>query len=109
PAVSSYSALLGAPRAEGLPPEGRDYRQRIRAAAARMDTLIEGLLQLSHAARAQLQREPVDLSLLAGWSLGEAQDAHPGVTVEASVQPDLAALGDERQLKQAFGHLLDNA
>lgn len=108
-AISGYSALLAEHHAAGLTPEGRGYLQRIRAAAARMDSLIEGLLQLSHAGRAQLQRQPVDLSLLAEWSLGEAQDAHPGVAVEASVQPDLTALGDERQLKQAFGHLLDNA
>ena len=108
-AIGCYSALLAERHAEGLTAEGRGYLQRIREAAARMDGLIEGLLQLSHAGRAQLQREPVDLSLLAEWSLAEAQDAHPGVTIEASVQPDLVAFGDERQLKQVFAHVLDNA
>lgn len=108
-AITGYAALLAEHHADGLSAEGRGYLQRIREAAAGMDGLIEGLLQLSHAARAQLQRRPVDLSLLADWSLAEAQDAYPDVTVEASVQPGLAAHGDERQLKQAFGHLLDNA
>ena len=108
-AIGAYSSHLAEHHAGGLTPEGRDYLQRIRAAAARMDGLIEALLQLSHASRAQLQPGPVDLSLLAEWSLGEAQDAHPGIRVEADVQPDLAGFGDERLLKQVFGCLLDNA
>lgn len=108
-AISGYSALIAEHHAAGMTPEGREYLQRIRAAAARMDALIEGLLQLAHVGRAQLKCRPVDLSLLAEWSLAEAQDAHPGVAVAARVQPDLDAMGDERQLKQALGHLLDNA
>ncbi len=108
-AISAYSAILADQHAQGLSEEGRGYVRRIREAAARMDRLIDGLLQLSHASRAQLARQQVDLSLLAEWSLAEAQDAHPAVAVEASVQPGLEAVGDERQLKQLFGHLLDNA
>lgn len=108
-AIGSYSGLIAEHHAAGLSAEGRDYLQRIREAAARMDGLIEGLLELSHAARANLQLRPVDLSLLAEWSLAELQDAWPRVDFEAAVQPGLVALGDERQLKQVFDQLLDNA
>lgn len=108
-AISGYAALLDEHHADGLSAEGRGYVQRIREAAGRMEGLIGGLLQLSHAGRAQLQSRPVDLGLLAEWSLAELQDAHPGVAIEATVQPGLLALGDERQLKLVFEQLLDNA
>lgn len=108
-AISSYSALIDEQHAPGLTAEGRGYLQRIREAAARMDGLIESLLQLSHAARATLREQVVDLSLLAEWSVVELQDARAGTGIEASVQPGLLALGDERQLKQVLDQLLDNA
>src|SRR5690554_7907149 len=59
-AISAYSAILAEHHAQGLTDEGRGYLRRIREAAAGMDRLIEGLLQLSHASRARLQREAVD-------------------------------------------------
>ncbi|MFZ7095107.1 sensor histidine kinase [Luteimonas dalianensis] len=108
-AITGYTALLAEHHADGMSDEGRGYLQRIREAAARMDGLIGALLQLSHAGRAQLQSRPVDLSLLAEWSLAELEDAHPGVVIEATVQPGLLAMGDERQLKLVFDQLLDNA
>jgi len=108
-AIGSYSSLIAERHADGLSEEGRDYLRRICEASSRMEGLIEGLLDLSHAARASLQARPVDLGLLADWSLTELRDATPGIDIEATVQPDLVALGDERQLKQMFDRLLDNA
>lgn len=108
-AISSYAALIDQHHAAGLGDEGRDHLRRIREAAARMDGLIDGLLQLSHVTRAPLRREPVDVSLLVEWCLAELQDAEPGRKLEATVQPELSAHGDERQLKQLFERLLQNA
>lgn len=108
-AIGSYSGLIAEHHSEGLSGQGRDYLQRIREAAERMDGLIDGLLQLSHATRARLRMQPVDLCLLAEWSLAELGDAIPGMVIEATVQPDLVATGDERQLKQVFDRLLLNA
>lgn len=108
-AIGSYAALLDEHHAQAMSEQGRGYLQRIRQATARMDELIDGLLQLSHAARAVLQVQTVDLGLLAEWSLAELRDALPGTAIEATVQPDLLATGDERQLKQMFDCLLHNA
>lgn len=108
-AIGSYAGLIAEHHAGALTEEGRRYLDRIREAAGRMDGLIEGLLQLSYAARAALRTQDVDLGLLAQWSLAELGDALPGVTIEATVQPDLFATGDERQLKQVFDRLLLNA
>lgn len=108
-AIGSYSGLIFDHHSAGLTEEGRGYLQRIREAATRMDGLIEGLLQLSHAVRAALRKQPVDLSLLAEWSLVELRDTMPDIAIEATVQPDLVAAGDERQFKQMFDRLLLNA
>lgn len=108
-AIGSYAGLLDANHAHAMNDEGRGYLRRIRDAAARMDGLIESLLQLSHASRAVLQAQTVDLGLLVEWSLAELRDAAPGTALEATVQPDLLATGDERQLKQVFDRLLHNA
>lgn len=56
----------------------RDYLQRIRSATSRMGGLIDALLELSRVSRADLRPGPVDLSLLAEWSIAEKIDAAPG-------------------------------
>lgn len=108
-AITGYARLLHEHHAQDLGAEGRDYLERLRDAAARMDGLIGRLLQLSHAARAAVGTDAVDLSMLAEWSLAELQDTIPGLQIESSVQPGLLAMGDERQLKQVFDQLLHNA
>ncbi|MDH5822628.1 ATP-binding protein [Luteimonas sp. RD2P54] len=108
-AIAGYAQILGASHSDGLDPRGREYLDRIGEAAARMEGLIEGLLALSHAARAPLREGEVDVSLLAEWSIAELQDAEPGRAAEIGVQPQLSAWGDERLLKQLFERLLHNA
>lgn len=108
-AISSYAGLIDQHHSAALGDEGRGYLQRIREAATRMDGLIDGLLQLSHVARAPLREQRVDLGLLVEWSLAELQDADPERMLEATVQPDLYVRGDERQLKQMLERLLHNA
>lgn len=108
-AIDSFAQLL-AREYETRPDEpGRDYVERIRAAARRMGGLIDALLELSRAGRNDLKLEPVDLSLLADWTCAELQDAEPGRAADIDVQPGLVACGDERQLKLLLDQLLDNA
>ena len=108
-AIEGFAALIDANADTALDATGRDHLARIRAAAARMSGLIDALLALSRASRVELRREPVDLSLLAEWTLAELRDAEPARAVAAKVQPGLLACGDERQLKQLFDQLLHNA
>ena len=108
-AIDGFAALLDASAGASLDDAGRGHLARIRGAAARMSGLIDALLGLSRASRAELRHEPVDLSLLAEWTLAELQDAEPARAVEARVQPGLAARGDERQLKQLLDQVLHNA
>lgn len=108
-AVDGFSALLAAHLGDGIDDTARDYLERIRAASARMAELIDSLLELSRATRAELQHAPVDLGLLADWAHAELADADPGRRAEVAVQPGLLAMGDERQLRQLLRRLLDNA
>ena len=86
-----------------------DAVARIRAATARMGTLIDGMVEMARVGRAELRPAHVDVSMLADWSLAELQDAEPGRAVEASIQPGLEMVGDERLLKAMLGQLLANA
>jgi len=108
-AIDSFSALLDSRSRALLDDAGRDYLARIRGAAARMGELIDALLDLSRANRAELKSEPVDLSLLAEWAGAELQDAEPGRAADINVAPGLLVRGDERQLKLMLTQLLDNA
>ena len=108
-AIDSFAALLDSSARASLDETSRDYLARIRAAAARMGKLIDALLDLSRANRAEMKFEPVDFSLLAEWAGAELQEAEPGRTAEIHVTPGLVANGDERQLKLMLTQLLDNA
>jgi PAS domain S-box-containing protein len=108
-AIDSFAQLLAREYESRLDETGRDYVERIRAAARRMGGLIDALLELSRAGRGELKAEPVDLSLLADWACAELQDAEPGRAADIDVQPGMLACGDERQLKLLLDQLLHNA
>jgi len=110
-AIDSFSALLAEHLGGGLDDTARDYLARIRGASTRMARLIDALLELSRAMRAELRSLPVDLDLLADWAHAELADADPDTARDAriDVQPGLRALGDERLLRQMVNQLLGNA
>lgn len=108
-AIEGFAAMLETGSGERLDDTGRGQLARIRAAAARMASLIDSLQALSRASHDPLQITEVDASLLVDWALVELCDAEPARVVEASVQPDIRVRADERQLKQVFDQLLHNA
>ena len=107
--IESFSALLDERAAERLDEADRDYLGRIRAAAARMSSLLSALNDLSYVTRTELKTERVDLSLLADWVGAELQDAEPGRRAEIHVQPQMVVDGDERLLKLLLAQLMGNA
>jgi light-regulated signal transduction histidine kinase (bacteriophytochrome) len=93
---------------------GQDYLRRIRAASQRMGQLIDDLLTLSRVTRADMSREPVDLSRLASYICTELQmrqdpRAQDSRTVEFEIQPDLVVQGDRLLLQVLLDNLLNNA
>lgn len=108
-AVDGFSQALQEDEGERISEEGHEHLRRLRAAAGRMGQLIDDLLQLSRVTRAELRREPVDLSALARDVAEGLQRAEPGRQVTFDITPDLKARGDARLLRGVLENLLGNA
>ena len=107
--VDGFSRLLAKQLAGAANEKVVHYLARIQAGVAQMGRLIEDLLSLSQLTRAQLRREPLDLSAAAGGILAEWQSRQPGRQVTVAVQADLRAEGDARLVRVALENLLANA
>jgi light-regulated signal transduction histidine kinase (bacteriophytochrome) len=92
-----------------LDDQGRTYLERVRTETQHMGQLIDDLLSLSRVARAELQREPVDLTALAWGIIGRLRETGPERLVEFVIQEGLTAVGDPQLLEIALSNLLDNA
>jgi signal transduction histidine kinase len=93
-----------------LDDEARDYLERARAAARRMQQLINDLLSLSRLSRAQMCLERVDLTNIAQSVARELQQREPErAEVEFKIAPNLRVQGDAALLRIALENLLGNA
>ncbi|MGH2399567.1 MAG: sensor histidine kinase, partial [bacterium] len=87
----------------------RDHLERIRAAAQRMALLIDDLLSLSRLVRAELRREPIDLTGMAREIVTELQQSQPDRKVEVVIGDGMRTLGDVNLLRAALQNLIGNA
>jgi PAS domain S-box-containing protein len=108
-AIDGFSRVLGERYADRLDGAGLDYLGRVRKAAARMGELIDAILVISRVGRAELRREPVDLSRMALEVLDELRAGARGREVEVTIAPGLHAEGDATLLRNMLGNLLGNA
>ena len=92
-----------------LPPGAVDQIGRVQRAGLRMSRLIDALLELSRTGRADLNREPFDLSGMARSVASDLAESEPGRRVNCSVQEGLAADGDAILIRVVFTNLLGNA
>ena len=88
---------------------GRGYLDRLQVNVKRMGQMIDDLLNLSRATRADLAREPVDLSGLAREIMAELSAIDPDRVVKSVIPDDLKALGDRALLRMVLQNLLANA
>lgn len=108
-AVDGFSTMLLEDHGDKLPPEAIEDLQRVRAAAARMGTLIDDLLVLSRTTRSEINRQPVDLSGLAEEAISQLRASDPKRHVEVEIQPDLTVQADPGLLRVAMDNLIGNA
>lgn len=83
--------------------------ERIRAAARRMDELIDSMLRLARQTRGPLQRERVDLGRIAAETVEMLRAASPGRDVRVTIAPGLLAEGSEALLRAVLENLVGNA
>ncbi|NUQ00366.1 MAG: hypothetical protein HUU35_10995, partial [Armatimonadetes bacterium] len=95
--------------AEALGSRGLDHLRRIRAAAARMGDLLDGLLEYSRVSHRPSTMEPVALDLLVPRVLDdlEVAVAASGAVIEVGRLPRV--IGNPAQLHGLFQNLLANA
>jgi PAS domain S-box-containing protein len=107
--IDGFSQALLEDYGNSFDAQVQDYLQRIRGATKRMADLIEALLELSRVTRAELQREPLDLSLMGETITEELRRRDPGRAAEFVIAPQLLAEGDVRLLRIVMVNLLANA
>ena len=108
-AIRSFAQILGEECLACGRPRAQDHINRITGAAARMDKLIQDVLQYSRLARSELRLSPVNVQeLLRG--IIESYPAFQPPEVEIQIEGPLPhLLGNEAALTQCFSNLLGNA
>jgi signal transduction histidine kinase len=108
-AIRSFAQILGDECLDCARPLAQDRIHRITSAAARMDKLIQDVLQYSRLARSELRLAPVNAQEL----LEGIIDSYPSFQppeVEIKIDGPLPRLqGNEAALTQCFSNLLGNA
>ncbi|TSK05802.1 MAG: PAS domain S-box protein [Geobacter sp.] len=107
--INSYTSIVLEEYGSHLPPDGKQYLERVCASTRRMGTLIDDLLELSRIGRSELNKVPVNLSEVAHSIGSKLQDAEPQRQVEILVEPDLEVHGDRGLLEQMLENLVANA
>lgn len=108
-AIDGFSAVLVREYSDQLDDQGKDRLQRVRAAAQRMGSLIDGMLSLSRVTRGALNKQPVDVTALAEAVAAELASAEPERSVVLQVEAGLRASGDPGLVRAALQNLIGNA
>jgi light-regulated signal transduction histidine kinase (bacteriophytochrome) len=108
-AVDGFSKVLLDDYAEKLGQDGRHFLERVRGGAVRMGTLIDEILGLSRLSRQRFEREPVDISALAGEIVAELSSVEPDRRVEVEIEDGLVAEADRGLVQSVLQNRLGNA
>ena len=107
--IDGFSHVLLEDYSDQLPDEGRNYLERVRAAAQRMAVLIDDLLNLSRVTRTALQPRFINLSKMGQEILQGFQENQPERDANISVTPDLMVEADPHLMHIVLENLLSNA
>src|SRR5882757_2571638 len=107
--IDGFSQALLEDYTDRLDETGQNYLSRIRAAAQRMGQLIDDMLLLSRVGRVQIERERVDLSVMAQAVTDELRRQDPDRRIVLEIQPDLFTQADRGLMRVLLDNLLGNA
>jgi len=108
-AIDGFSEAIEQENGARLDEAGKDALRRVRAAARRMGTLIDELLNLSRLNRIEVRRQPVDVAGAASAILADFARRCPARGVDVHVDDSLIANADPELVHIALHNLLDNA
>jgi PAS domain S-box-containing protein len=107
--IDGWSLALLEDYGDQLDEQAQEYIKRVRHETQRMGHLIDEMLQLSRLTRAEMRREPVNLSAIAGAIAARLQESAPERAVEINIQAGIRANGDAQLLEVALSNLMENA
>ncbi len=107
--VGEFSKILSDEYAGRLDEKGQDYLHRVRSATERIANLIDGLLEMSHAARTAVDRRPLDFSELANEVVIDIESTRSGRRVTVDIERDIIVAADANLLRLTLRNLLVNA
>ena len=107
--VEGFARILKEDYGRFLDRIGNDHTDRILAAAARMNSMIDSLLALSRLQSQPIKRQPVDLSQLARYVLEDLRSNEPEREAEIHIEPGLVIQGDPTLMRIAIENLVGNA
>lgn len=107
--IQSFGDRLNGKYGDVLGDQGRDYIERMRASAGRMQTLIQDLLDYSRVSREHAKFLPIDLTQILDDVVAdlESRIEREHGRVEYGALPTIE--GDSTQLRQLFQNLIGNA
>jgi signal transduction histidine kinase len=105
-AVDGFSQAL---EDEQLSASGREYLFWIRDSCKQMHDLVDGLLQMSRLARAEVEREDLDASELARSIAESLKQREPQRAVDFRIQDGVRANADPRLMRAVLENLMANA
>jgi len=107
--IDGFSKILLEDYSERLDDEGRRYLQFVREGSQKMERLVDALLSLSRITRAELHRQPVNLSEIAQSVVAGLRKDRPDRLVEFDIASGVEVQGDPVLLRVVLENLLDNA
>jgi PAS domain S-box-containing protein len=108
-AIDGFAAMLLTGYGDRIPPEGREYLERIRQNIQVMSQLINAILNFSRMSRQPLDTQRVYPMQLVKEALTELSDPQQGRSIEI-VTGELPPIeGDPALLRQVYVNLLSNA
>lgn len=106
--ISAYGELLKAEYYQALEEEGRDYVDLMQSAAARMQSLIDGLLAIARVTTRESRFTPVNLNDLVRDVLADLELRIQEVGGRVDVEDLPGIHGDPTQIRQLFQNLISN-
>jgi PAS domain S-box-containing protein len=107
--IDGFSQALLEDYSNRLDDQGKQYLERVRFGAQRMAALIDDLLALSRLTRAELERQPLNLSEMARAVAQELCRQDATRQVDFVIAPGIQAHGDPRLMRTVLENLLGNA
>jgi len=107
--ISGFAEALAEDYGDRLDETGREYAGRIQAGCARMATILDDLLHLSHVTQAEINLQDVDLSAEVTAICDQLRARNPGRQVQVTVQEGVRVTADRALIRSALDNLLGNA